>query len=291
MSALSEWREQVSACRKARERDDGAMWQRLAGWYDTWVQNNDYVDLVLSRLPVPLGRDTRILEIGPGSGGLTLPMAAAGAEVVGVEPSPAMREALAQNLAAANLENVRVIPERVEDGLTDVRGTFDLALASHSLYNVVPIDAVLRRLVRLARHTLVLMGVGDQPSWYRALHRDFRGVKRVPSPHLAHFYPALLEMGLLADVEIVWASANYVYESEEDLVEWWAFHLRVNGDHRGALRHRLLELAERRGSRIGIYGRRRMALLTMEGGRAVLWPPLTPALSPQGRGSLGKRTS
>lgn len=269
MRALREWQEHVKACRQARSRDDGAMWERLAGWYDTWVQNNDYVDLVMGGLPVALGRDVRVLEIGPGSGGLTVPVAAATREVVAVEPSPAMRKALSQNLMEAGLDNVRILPERVEGGLADVSGPFDLALASHSLYNVLPIDAVLQGLIGLARYTVILMGVGDQPDWYGRLHRRFRGVDRVPSPHLAQFYPVLIEMGVLADVEIVSASANYVYDSEEDLVDWWAFHLQVNGDQRDSLRTALLRLAEHRGSTIGIYGRRRMALVTIERGRQV----------------------
>jgi ubiquinone/menaquinone biosynthesis C-methylase UbiE len=265
MNALTTWRERVKACREARRRDDGAMWKRLAGWYDTWVKNNDYVDVVMSRLPVSLTGATRVLEIGPGSGGFTLPMAAAAGEVVALEPSSAMREALSRNLAEAGLDNVRLVPTRVETGLTGVPGTFDLALASHSLYNVVPIDEVLRELVRLARQVVVLMGVGDQPDWYRTLHQDFRGAERLPSPHLAHFYPVLLEVGLLADVEIVWTSANYVYESVEDLLDWWAFHLHVNGGQRDALRAALLPLTECRDSAIGIYGQRRMALVTIEG--------------------------
>lgn len=270
MNPLRAWQRHVRACREARARDDGAYWERLAGWYESWVENNDYVDVVMSRLPVPLGRDSRILEIGPGSGGFTVPMAAAAGDVVALEPSPAMRRVLTRNLAAARLENVHIIPERVEVGLTEIEGRFDLALAAHSLYNVASIDTVLRGLVRLGRHTVIVMGVGDQPDWYRTLHRRFRGVERVASPHLGQFYPVLLEMGLVADVEIVWASANYVYECEEDLVDWWAFHLGVNGDQREPLRRALLQLAERRGSKIGIYGRRRTALVTIERGRGVL---------------------
>lgn len=240
------------------------MWRRLAGWYDEWVEHNDYVDVVLSRIPTQLGRRTRVLEIGPGSGAFTLPMASSAGKVVAIEPSPAMRKALRLNLAKADLTNVRVIPECVEEGLADLQGAFDLALASNSLYNVEPIDDVIRKLVGTARHVVILMGVGDQPRWYRRLHRRFRGAERLSSPHLGHFYPVLLELGIFADVEVVWTSANYVYESEDDLLDWWAFHLHLGRGRRQELRSALLPLAERRGNRIGIYGRRRMALLTID---------------------------
>ncbi len=268
MTALRRWQEHVTACREARKREDAAMWHRLADWYDKWVEHNDYVDVVLSRLPTQLGRRTRVLEIGPGSGAFTLPLASSVGQVVAVEPSRAMREALRRNIAEADLTNVDVLPERVEEGLADVEGSFDLALASNSLYNVEPIDDVMRRLVGIARHSVILMGIGDQPEWYGKLHRRFRGADRVPSPHLGHFYPVLLELGIFADVEVVWISANYVYESEEDLLDWWAFHFHLGKDRHSELRSALLPLAERRGNRIGIYGRRRMALLRIESGRS-----------------------
>jgi SAM-dependent methyltransferase len=269
MKALQDWQAQVSACRQARQRRDETVWRKLADWYDTWVKHNDYVELVLSRLPIPLEAETRVLEIGPGSGAFTLPLASTAREVVALEPSSAMRQVLERKLAKAGLTNVRIIPEWVEKGLTDVDGSFDLTLASHSLYNVKPITDVMRALVSLSRHTVVLMGAGEQPEWYRRIHRRFRGHDRTPSPHLGHFYPALLELGVYADVEVVWASANYVYESEEALVDWWAHHLHLDGDHREALQAALLPYAERRGSEIGIYGRRRMALLTIDSKRSI----------------------
>ncbi len=269
MKALKDWQARVSACRQARQRRDETVWRKLADWYDTWVEHNDYVELVLSRLPIPLGAETRVLEIGPGSGAFTLPLASTVREVVALEPSLAMRQVLERNLARAGLTNVRIVPERVEEGLGDVDGPFDLTLASHSLYNVEPIADVMRALVSLSRHTVVLMGVGEQPDWYRRIHRRFRGRDRMPSPHLRHFYPALLELGVYADVEVVWASANYVYEHEEALIDWWAHHLHLNGDRREALRAALLPYAERRGDNIGIYGRRRMALLTIDSRRSI----------------------
>jgi SAM-dependent methyltransferase len=269
MKALQDWQAQVSACRQARQRRDETVWRKLADWYDTWVKHNDYVELVLSRLPIPLEAETRVLEIGPGSGAFTLPLASTAREVVALEPSSAMRQVLERKLAKAGLTNVRIIPECVEKGLNDVDGSFDLMLASHSLYNVEPIADVIRALVSLSRHTVVLMGIGEQPEWYRRIHRRFRGRNRMPSPHLRHFYPVLLELGVYADVEVVWASANYVYESEEALVDWWAHHLHLNGDHREALRVALLPYAERRGDDIGIYERRRMALLTIDSKRSI----------------------
>lgn len=79
----------------------------------------------------------------------------------------------------AAITNVRLVPRRVEEALEGIDGAFDLALASHSLYNVAPIDAVLRGLARLAHHVVILIGTGEQQGWYQDLHRRFKGKERV----------------------------------------------------------------------------------------------------------------
>ena len=75
------------------------------------------------------------------------------------------------------------------------------------------IEAVLRGLVCPARYVVILIGTGEQRAWYQDLHRRFKGKERVASPYFGCLYPVLLTMGIYADVEVVWTSANYVYDS------------------------------------------------------------------------------
>lgn len=262
--ALLAWREQVAACRREREEEDHQVWQRLGGWYDAWVRHNDYVDLVLPRLLRHLSSTARVLEIGPGSGGFTLPLAPAVEQIIAVEPSAKMRDVLTCNLAEAAITNVRLVPHPVEEVLEEIDGSFDLALASHSLYNVAPIDAVLRGLVRLARHVVILIGTGEQRGWYQDLHRRFKGKERIASPHFEHLYPLLLAMGIYADVEIIWTSANYVYDSQQAMVDWWLGHFHLDETKRAGLGAGLLPLARQQGDQIGIYERRRTALIWID---------------------------
>lgn len=74
---------------------------------------------------------------------------------------------------------------------------------------------------------------------------------RIASPHLGHLYPLLLETGVCADVEGIWVSSNYVYETKEDLVDRWSYHLPVDGDLRKARRSALLPSSARRGEASG----------------------------------------
>ena len=227
-------------------------------------RQSDRSDIVLSRLRPLVNSHSRILEIGPGSGGLTIPLADMAQEIVAVEPSAGMRAVLARNLAAAGKNNVHLIPKYIEESLAEIQGPFDLALASYSLYNVESIDAVVQGLIRLSRHVVAVMGTGEQRAWYRDLYCRFRGREPAPPPQVQYFYPVLLEMGIYADVQVFWTSTNYVFDSEEALLDWWMHHFHLPEADRAALWEALLPLTERRDGQIGIYRRSRAALVWIE---------------------------
>lgn len=105
----------------------------------------------------PAAADTpAILELGCGSGRITIPLARAGYRVVAVDRAPAMLDQLRARVAA--------LPAAVRDRITvvegdlctfDVRGRFGLAVAAFNvvehLYTRVEVDACLRRVrARLA---------------------------------------------------------------------------------------------------------------------------------------------
>jgi len=266
-AALRAWQEQVAACRNARLETEDQSWQRAAGWYEDWVRHNDYVQLTLPRL-MPYIQDTaRILEIGPGTGAFTLPFAHAARQVVAIEPSKDMREILQRNLTASEVENVEIMEQPIEVALGNLTGQFDLAFASFSLYNVTAIDVLIQGLMRVAKWIMALMGTGEPRPWYRELYARWRGKPPVPSPQLPPFYAVLAEMGIYADVQIYHSSYNYVFDSEEALVDWWQHYFHLGEDQRAALRASLLPHVERRGSQIGIYSQSRVALLSIEHGR------------------------
>jgi SAM-dependent methyltransferase len=267
-AALRRWQEQVAACRRARGETEEQTWQHAKHWYEDWVRHNDYVDLTLPYLLPLLDSGARVLEIGPGTGAFTLPLARAVREVVAVEPSANMRVLLERNLAHAGAENVHIVPCPIEEAVETLAGPFELAFASYSLYNVEPIDRVLRRLMHLSRHVITLIAVGEGRKWYRDLYHRFRGCDPVPSPRLGHLYPVLLEMGISADVRVFRVSGNYIYDSEAALVEGWRQSLHVDEAGRDTLRDALLPLAEQRGAQIGIYGWSRAALVWIERGRS-----------------------
>jgi len=264
MTALTKWQKHIDTYRQDREENDEMVWERLAKWYDRWTENNDYVERVLPRLLDLVGPVSRVLEIGPGTGAFTVPLAHVVEEVVAVEPSRNMSATLQHNLDQEGAGNVHIVPGRIEETLDALAGRFDLALASHSLYDVRSIDSVIRQLVHLANSTVILIGTGDRREWYQKLHYQLKGRDRVPPTHFGDFYPVLLDMRIYADVEILPTSYNYVFDDEEAMVEWWAHHFRVKQQDHPILRSTLVRLAEHQQGSLGIYDQNRTAMIAID---------------------------
>jgi precorrin-6B methylase 2 len=328
-TALQAWQSQLYRCRQQRREPDPQCWDRLCSWYDSWVENNDYVDQVLPILLQCLQPTSRVLEIGPGTGAFTLPLASRVQQVVGIEPSPGMRRVLTGKLEQSGVGNVVLVAGRVEDRLDDISGPFDVALVSHSLYNVAPVDRVLRQLLGLARHVVVLIGTGTHSEWYQSLINRFDGQMKSDSspcvtqirpaggtttfgsarsqtatrshyslcplssqqvednlsegvgensqntgqsgktPHFGLLYPVLLDMGIWADVQVMWTSNNYVYPDWEVMVDWWMERLKLEPSRREELSQALLQVAQVREDKVGIFEHRRTALVWIDRERHV----------------------
>jgi len=266
MTALEVWKQRIIACRRQRSQTDSEQWDRTASWYGSWVQENDYVDRVFPYLQEALPADARVLEIGSGTGAFTLPLARAAGEVLAIEPSRPMREHLDDNLQAAGLSNVNLLPERIEESLPDVQdqGPFQLIFSSFSLYNIPDIDLVIGNLLPLTRHLMILLGTGAPSIWSQDLYRQFSGEERVIPPQLDLLYPVLLEMGLYADVRILNASQNYLYASEQALIDWWMERLKLPPSRRRELQDALRSLILKRDGQVGIFQERKMALVDID---------------------------
>jgi S-adenosylmethionine-diacylgycerolhomoserine-N-methlytransferase len=86
-----------------------------------------------------------VLDVGCGTG-FSLPrLAAAGAKVVGIEPSPAMREQAARRVARLALAGCVLLDPRPYGTHSDYEGAMDAILFSYSLTMVPPFREVLER--------------------------------------------------------------------------------------------------------------------------------------------------
>jgi len=272
-SPLQAWKERIAACRRQRQRPDAEHWRDSAGWYRRWVRANDYVEGTLPSILPALPEGGRMLEIGPGTGAFTRPLAHRAGEVLALEPSPAMREELTRGLQEAGLDHVRVLPGTVEESLGKIQPVEDyhLTLASFALYNVAPIDRVIAGLLSFSRCLVILLGTGAPSAWSQRIYRELKGEPRVIPPQLDLLYPVLLAMGLYAEVDIIPTSQHYVFSDREELLDWWMDKYSLDSNQRRPLAELLEPLIEKRNGQVGIYRRRQLALVRLEREKQTSW--------------------
>ena len=125
--------------------------------------------------------ETVALEIGPGTGALTFPLARRVGYLVAVERSQPTVAFLRERLAEADLTNVEVRHENwVETDANSLQGRFDLVVCSHFLWQVADLEAHLRKMERASRRLCaVIQPAGRTPlvaeTWTAVTGRPYDG--------------------------------------------------------------------------------------------------------------------
>jgi trans-aconitate methyltransferase len=119
--------------------------EAFADIYDEWYSDISDVETCVAAL-TELSRGGPILELGVGTGRLALPLAAAGADVHGVDASPAMLD----KLAAADPQGSVTVTE-ADFGSQIPKGPFNMVFAAYNtLFNLVTAEAQQRCLQLVA---------------------------------------------------------------------------------------------------------------------------------------------
>ncbi len=157
-----DWRSAWQARRRMRIRPrqvtfDTRFWERDLDDSFTVARCDDfgYGRRALDALggQITLETVTVALEIGPGAGALTFPLARRVVRVVAIERSQPAVAFLREKLAEAGLTNVEVRQEDwVELDATTLQDEFDLVVCSHFLWQVADLEAHLRKMERASRH-------------------------------------------------------------------------------------------------------------------------------------------
>lgn len=190
-------------------------------------------------LGVPKG--SRVLDIGTGPGTYAVPLAARGCRVTAVEPSPVMREALAENMREHNAENIRVIPKRWEDvSVQELGEPFDVVIASYSL-TMMDIGKALAKMVECCTGTTHLFWFMTPPAWVQ-INRDLwpllHGGEFPGEPTADWLWQVLCEMGIYANLEVGVKFQPSIYPSVDTAVEEFSGRLKcTTASHKETVRN------------------------------------------------------
>ncbi|PWR74564.1 class I SAM-dependent methyltransferase [Methanospirillum stamsii] len=148
--------------------------------------------------------DSQVLEIGPGPGVLTIPMARMAGQVTVVEPSAGMATVLHERIESENIQNISLIQKRWEDvNPDDFDNKFDLVLASYSL-GMHDIKAAIEKMNSICQEKVVLFWHADIPQFellYSMVWPDLFGREYISGPKSDVLFNVLYEMGIYPSVE------------------------------------------------------------------------------------------
>ncbi len=163
--------------------------------------------------------DETILEIGPGMGRLTVPLARAARAVTVVDPSAGMLRRLRTRADEEGLTNLRTVHGAWEDAETlDAVGPHTVVVGSYSLF-MLDMRAQLARMQRLATDRVCLF-VPAEPRMPEAVERIlFGAVVSSRMPDHALLFNLLHDLGIDADVEVLTYAREKRYATREEAVD------------------------------------------------------------------------
>lgn len=185
--------------RKFNDQVESDFWMQLAPRYTQEYNLNHDTGLIAAKLAGFLGQAKTILEIGCGSGNFTLLMAQYSRQILGLDFSPAMLQALQQRLNTSECKNVTLQNGKWEDFASPK--TFDYIVSVNSLYRIRDIKNALLKMNTYSTQGFVIVRTIQRPFFYNLYQKN-----NLPCHECLDYQllPLLLwRLGLSASVEFL----------------------------------------------------------------------------------------
>ncbi|OPY91047.1 MAG: 16S ribosomal RNA methyltransferase KsgA/Dim1 family protein [Syntrophus sp. PtaU1.Bin208] len=165
-----------------------------------------------------------VLEIGPGTGRWTIPVARSCRSVTAVEPTSAMANMLRENLDNAGLRNVDILTQSWEEASPPMH---DRIICAHGMYGSPDLAAFVRKMESCARKNCCLaVRLPPADGILGELSLKINGCRH-DSPDAVVAYNALYNMGIYANVLVEEVMAHWSNASLEDAVRRAKKHLNL----------------------------------------------------------------
>ncbi|QSZ66493.1 class I SAM-dependent methyltransferase [Methanofollis aquaemaris] len=255
------WRAAIES-RQGEESDPGARWDKKAGAFDRMARADG---VPVEYCMIGVRPDETVLDIGAGTGRLSVPFAREARHLTALDPSEQMLDRLRQHMAEAGLSNYTVLRERWE--VAEVEG-HDVVVGANVLgfadlrAALAKMDAAARRAVHLFWHA----GEWREPD-EMTLHRVVFGEDQWGYPDYLWVVHVLHEMRIYANVTIYGTEHTTRYASvDEAAAEWCRLHDAPDGSEATVRSHFARVLAPLEGGGYVLRRRWRMAMIWWEKG-------------------------
>lgn len=197
---IGRWRGIFEARAAQQERirgRDGDFW---AGCAERFARGIDAPDPLRDPMLAQIEPGDTVLDVGAGSGRYSIPIAAKAREVIAVEPSPGMRQALQDEAQRRGVETIRVV---ASDWLSADAPVADAVVCAHVLYFTPEVEAFVGKLDEHGRRVcMAVIRIDQMQANLAGLFEAIWGEPPAPEPSFIDLYNALYQMGIAGEVVI-----------------------------------------------------------------------------------------
>jgi len=178
------------------------------------------LDFILKEIDV---QDT-LVDIGPGTGRWTIPLAKTTRSITAIEPTSAMVDMLRQNLDNAGINNVDILSKTWEDADPSMH---DIVLCAHGMYGSPDLATFVSKMGHFSRKRCYLaIRLPPADGIMAELSLQIYGCEH-DSADAVIAYNALYTMGIYANVLVENSMANWVDTTLEDAFNRARRHLNL----------------------------------------------------------------
>jgi len=192
-----------------------------AAFWDAWVrslppkqEHSNYVDEVLHRINCK--KDDAILDVGAGTGALSLPLAKCVRQVTALDQSEAMLETIAHNAAAEQISNIKLLHlDWTKAQLGIDFDQHDIVLVSRSLPGGDDVLRCLDLINRAARRMCYITWKADGHNPLEATLCTQLGIPYHSFPDYIVLRDIILSLGIIPIIELFTARSKHCFGSLE----------------------------------------------------------------------------
>ncbi|MCL2826718.1 MAG: methyltransferase domain-containing protein [Eggerthellaceae bacterium] len=218
--STTDWNEEWRELQKARRAaDDASYWDKRSATFGTKDSPSSYADSFLALAGIKPGES--VLDMGCGTGSLSIPLGLEGRPVIAADFSPGMLSVLQGKLDELGLENVTTKLMSWEDdwpahGLGEA--CVDVALASRSIATS-DLQSSLVRLDRAAKRRVCLtITTGSSPRIDARVLQEI-GLANVAGYDFQYTFNILVNLGVKPEVSYIASNREESYDSFDEAFE------------------------------------------------------------------------
>ncbi|HSW36089.1 MAG TPA: class I SAM-dependent methyltransferase [Candidatus Limnocylindrales bacterium] len=232
------WQQQIKAFENSH--DTASYWNGRSQTYDSRWRTSTYAHELLSRME--LKPDYNILDIGCGTGTMTIPLAARVRHVTALDISPLMLEKLRQKSANRNINNIEIIQKDWNEVTPGKEiPEHDIVLVSRSLPGRC-LSEMLYRFNQVTKLSCYIVWRAERRDEYQEAIDSVMGKKHKPYPDYQLITGALKNMGISPGIETFESTNVEKYPDIKDAVKDMARGVTINDTQFAGL----LDIAGRR---------------------------------------------